>query len=272
MHTWLHQPPAPLGEYVEYFFLYEGLVASHTWERFLPDGHIELIIDLRENANQWCWGDRLDEAASIRGGWISGVHRQFITIRTVEGASMLVVRFRPGRIAPFLPLPAGEIAGQVVALADLWGPAFSTLRQQILDQPTAEGKFAAVENFLYRQLRRAEASNPVVDFAIRQLQTLETGAGIASLAAKTGYTHKHFVSLFHRHIGVSPKAYSRILKFQQAVQQLEKTSAPDWSRLVYTCGYYDQAHFINEFKHFSGFSPSFYLKKRGVYLNYLPMD
>ncbi|MCB0531211.1 MAG: helix-turn-helix transcriptional regulator [Lewinellaceae bacterium] len=273
MQSWLFIPAPPLDLYIEHFFLYQNLVSGHARERMLPDGHIELVIDLREQSNFWYKHDDPTTAHNVQRGWISGVHRNYITLEAAQGASMLVVRFRPGRILQILGMPAQEIAGQVVLLDELWGPAFEDLRNGLLERPTAPEKFAWLEQFFFRKIQYAGGGNPVIDFAIDRLQTLSTAAGIAAIVEKTGYSHKHFVSLFHQHLGVPPKVFSRILKFQHAVRQLESTfGAPDWSALSYSCGYYDQAHFINEFKSFSGFSPSFYLEKRGKYLNYLPVD
>lgn len=272
MQSWLYIPNPPLDGYIEYFFLYENLYSEHPQERFLPDGHIELVIDLREIPNFWSPEDDFAKRQTVKAGWISGVHQKFSTIEAAQGASMLVVRFRPGRISPFLRMPAAEIAGQVVLLDAIWGREFRQLRQQLLNAPEPKEKFAGLEAFFLNKLRLADASHPVIDFALARLSILDTGTGIAAIAEKTGYSHKHFVSLFHKHIGVSPKVYSRILKFQQAVQLLEQNREPDWSQLAYSCGYYDQAHFINEFKTFSGLAPSFYLEKRGAHLNYLPMD
>ncbi len=273
MQYWLHIPTPPLDQYIEHFFLYENLISDHLRERMLPDGHIELVIDLRGQPNFWYQNDDPNAAQRVQGGWISGVHRNFITIEAAQGASMLVVRFRPGRILSILGMPAGAIAGQVVPLDLVWGPAFERLRNGLLERPEPARKFAWLEQFFQQKIQNAPASNPVIDFALNRLQGMDTAAGIAAIVGKTGYSHKHFVSLFHLHIGVPPKVYSRILKFQQAVRQLESSRGePDWSALTYACGYYDQAHFINEFRSFSGFSPSFYLGKRGAYLNYLPLD
>lgn len=272
MQSWLHLPTAPLDRYVEYFFLYENFYSATPKERFLPDGHIELIIDLREAANFWYPGADFTAGQIMKGGWISGVHRQFSTIEAAQGASMIVVRFRPGQISPFLKMPATEIAGQVLTLELLWGDVFRQLRQQLLETPEPRGKFACLESFLLKKLSGSTTINPVIDFALKRLGALDTVTSIATLTEKTGYSHKHFVALFHQHIGVPPKVYSRILKFQQAVRLLEQNLKPEWSQLAYSCGYYDQAHFINEFRAFSGFTPSFYLGQRGEYLNYLPVE
>ena len=272
MQAWMHKPAPPLNQYIAYFFLYKDAFSAHTRERFLPDGHIELIIDLRNETNAWCQNDDYAAMQIVRNGWISGVHRRYITIEAAQGASMLVVRFLPGRIAPFLGMPASEITGQVIPLDRIWGAEFERLRYSILEHPEPAQRFALLETFFLKKIQNAPAPKPVIDFALERMNRLNSGAGISQIVEKTGYTHKHFVSLFHKHIGVSPKVYSRILKFQQAVRQLENARQPDWSQLAFACGYYDQAHFINEFKAFSGFSPSFYLEKRGAHLNYLEVD
>jgi AraC-like DNA-binding protein len=95
---------------------------------------------------------------------------------------------------------------------------------------------------------------------------------IARLNEKIGYSQKHFGQMFKSHVGVTPKSYLKIMRFQKAVRTIDAANGgTDWGMIAQDCGFYDQAHFINDFKHFSGFTPEQYAKIHTNYQNYIPV-
>ena len=98
------------------------------------------------------------------------------------------------------------------------------------------------------------------------------GLSIARMNEKIGYSQKHFTEMFRKQVGVTPKSYLKIMRFQKAVRTIDAAArrsigATSRSR----CGFYDQAHFINDFKHFSGFTPEQYAQIHTNYQNYIPV-
>ncbi|HMX79717.1 MAG TPA: helix-turn-helix transcriptional regulator, partial [Ferruginibacter sp.] len=83
------------------------------------------------------------------------------------------------------------------------------------------------------------------------------------------YSQKHLIKLFKDHVGITPKGFLKIIRFQKAVQEIEASKNIHWARLALESGYYDQAHFIHDFKEFSGFTPQEYTQKQYDYLNYI---
>ena len=86
-----------------------------------------------------------------------------------------------------------------------------------------------------------------------------------------GISHKHFIAQFRAVVGLTPKRFCRIRRFQQVLAEVEARQAVKWADLACACGYYDQAHFVHDFQGFSGLNPSAYLTQRGEYLNFVPM-
>jgi AraC-like DNA-binding protein len=111
----------------------------------------------------------------------------------------------------------------------------------------------------------------LVHYSVGQLTLSPHMWTIRDLSQKTGITQKHLITLFKKYVGLSPKMFSRIYKFQRVIHLIEEQKKVDWSMLAYECGYFDQAHFIKEFQAFSGINPAAYLDKRGPYLNYIPL-
>ena len=78
--------------------------------------------------------------------------------------------------------------------------------------------------------------------------------------------------MFKFHVGMTPKGFLRVIRFQKAIEEISNRTSVDWTSIAHESGYYDQAHFINDFKAFSGYTPSEYAQKQFEYLNYIPVQ
>ncbi len=88
---------------------------------------------------------------------------------------------------------------------------------------------------------------------------------------QTGVSERRFIELFRRQVGLAPKLYSRVRRFQAALRRIPTVTEVDWADLALACGYFDQAHLIHEFRSISGLSPVEYLGLRTEHLNHVPI-
>ena len=271
----IHQPVFPLSEFVESFIYYHGLEISHNLDRFLPDGNTELIIDLTEYPQHIYHNETLQEIQICRHAWVSGVRTRPITIPSGRGSRMLIVAFKKGKAFPFYPFPLGELTDLVVE-ADLpFGRKFHDVREQLLYAKSVDEMFKLVEGFLLQQARddlREEIPARCIEYALSSIIREPSIQRIQQLGEEIGYSQKHFIDLFKQQVGVTPKGYLRIMRFQKAICAIESNKSISWKRIALESGYYDQAHFIHDFKHFSGFTPSEYIQRKTTQLNYIPVD
>lgn len=268
-----HIPPVPLASCVELITYYKGYNPPHTIERLLPDGGVDLIIDLT-NAPKYIYdNETLNEIQSCKRAWISGMRTEYISIQAGAAESeMLVIRFRPGMAWSFLHMPVLEIKDKVIDGELVFGNELLSFREQLLEQPRPTQKFAIAESYLLKRIKNHFDIHPAIHYCISLIRNSPSQASIREITHRTGYSNKHLISLFGKYAGINPKQYISVLKFQQAVQLLESNSGQiNWAGLALDCGYYDQAHFINEFKRFSGFNPSAYMELKGDYINYIPV-
>ena len=267
-----HIPRAPLSEFIEWFWYYEGLEPEAPMERVLPHGALELIIDLRSEPKRLF--DREDQRrfTRFRRGWLSGAHSGYIVIEAMAGGSMIGAHFKPGGAHPFFRFPVNELQDSVVELENIWGRAFDTLRDELLEAPTAAAKFRVLEEFLLEQARGSSIAPLRVSYALKRFEADPSADTIQSLAGELGVSHKHFIHEFSRWVGLTPKLFCRIRRFQQVLARIETSRAVEWADVSNACGYYDQAHFIRDFRHFSGLNPSAYVTDRGGYLNHVPFQ
>lgn len=187
---------------------------------------------------------------------------------------MLIVAFRKGGAWPFYPLPMSELTDTVLDADLVFGRGILELREQLLASPSAEAMFLITERFLLgRAAGLLEADTPArcVDFALSNLIQRPDGLSLRRLSDQVGYSQKHFINLFKGRVGVAPKQYMGIMRFQSAIRELEACTSVEWSQLARRTGFYDQAHLIQDFRRYSGLTPAEYLRRKSNLLNYIPV-
>jgi AraC-like DNA-binding protein len=270
----VHTPAFPLHKFVKHFIYYEGFNPVHSMDRFLPDGNAEFIIELTDNAKHIYDNETLTELQTFRHAWVSGVRTQPITIPSGKGSRMLIVAFKKGKAHPFYDFPMSELADLVVDADLIFGKKLHDLREQLLNTPSIHQMFLLIEKFLLQQAGdslHANTPSKCVEYAVSNIMNQPTILGFQQLSSQIGYSQKHFIDLFKKKVGVPPKQYLKIMRFQKAIREIENNKSIHWSNIATESGFYDQAHFINDFKDFSGFTPNAYMKRKTEALNYIPV-
>jgi AraC-like DNA-binding protein len=251
------------------FWYYEGLDVPYERERVLPDGTATLMVNLGSEPRALFDRELPDRKVDFRRAWVSGTQSDYLVIDAPQGSSMIGVRFKPGGLAPFLPLPASELHNQVLELDELLGAGAGDLRDALLEVETPSAKFQVLEAFLRKRGRFERPA--AMACAIRRLAEVPHLQTIDALACELGLSHKHFIGRFAAEVGMTPKRFCRIRRFQQVLRMIDHNTSVAWADLACACGYYDQAHFVHEFRAFSGLNPSAYLRQRGDDRNHIPM-
>ncbi len=264
-----HKPSFPLAQHVELFTYYKDLVQKHTIERLMPDGAAHLIIELDDIPKFTFHNETLEVKDKYSGAWISGMQKEFISISAEVHSSMFVIRFTPTGVYPFLGIPMTELSDQVFDAELFFGSSIRSLRDLLLEATSPEAKFQLASNWLTERLSHKQSLNPVLNFAINRLTANPTLDQVKTLSERTGYSQKQFIHLFKKHVGLTPKYYQRIIRFNKVLEEVERSNEINWTALSQQCGFYDQAHFIREFQKFSGFNPTEFLRTDREYKNYV---
>lgn len=253
-----HSPRGPLAEFIDHFWLLSGAQVPRQ-ERILPGGTMELVVNLRENEM------RIYDPARCRrfsGAVLSGTYARPFACDALQHESIVGVHFRPGGTVAFLDEAANELADAHADLADLCGRSADELRERLCEVKTPPERFRILEAFLMARLhRRAPKFHPAVAAALHMFGPAGTGASVRNVVRSVGLCERRFIQVFNTHVGVTPKLFCRLLRFQRAralAQQVEKI---DWSQLASSCGYFDQSHLIHDFQEFSSSSPTEYLRQ-----------
>lgn len=266
-----HIPRFPLDQFVEVLVYFSDVSLEHNFDRFLPNGDTEILIDFHDTPQFIYDNSSLKEIQACQHVWASGLRTEPITIPAGNKSEMMVISFKKGMAASFFPFPMEEIADSVVDADLVWGTDFGELRERLLGTKDIDLRFRIVEEFLIKEFRSQMAVNPCVAFAVQQMTERPDALNIARMNERIGYSKKHFAEMFRRQVGVTPKSYLKIMRFQKAVKTIDAATNIDWGQISLECGFYDQSHFINDFKHFSGFTPEQYAKIHTNYQNYIPV-
>lgn len=271
MITKVHIPLYPLNLFIDHFFYYTGFSPTHSVERFLPDGEVQIIFDLTDYPKPIYDNETLREIQSCKNVWFSGFRTKPLTIPSGEKSEMLIVQFKKGRAFPFSIEPMQNLRNSVINAELIIGTDILTIREQLMGDLSPLEKCQLLERLLIQHFQKKLIENPFVDFAISKIFASPNQSSIKTISDKAGYSQKHMIKIFKEHVGVTPKEFLKVIRFQKVIQQIEEIDSIDWSTIAFDCGYYDQSHFIADFKAFSGFTPTKYLQKRGDYLNYVPI-
>jgi methylphosphotriester-DNA--protein-cysteine methyltransferase len=264
-------PRWPLSDFVEIFWLFEDYARPHPKERCLPTGTVELVIELQSGPLGVFSPNGTNQLEDFRGAVVCGAHSEPFVIDTSKKTTILGVHFKPGGAFPFLNLPAGELHNTHISLQALWGPRAGELGERLCEAKTHLERFRLLERFLFEQAKRRLERHPAVAFALSQFEHLPQATTIAALTERIGLSARHFIERFTAEVGLTPKLFCRVRRFQDVVRQIHPLEAVDWCCLALDSGYYDQAHFIHEFRSFSGLTPTEYLRNRTEHLNHVPI-
>ncbi|HUN73929.1 MAG TPA: DUF6597 domain-containing transcriptional factor [Steroidobacteraceae bacterium] len=251
-------PRGVLGEFVELLWLYDGYVQPHAQERLLPMPTTELVIDLRS-------GTRASQAATV-----AGPHSEYWLLDTASAASVIGVHFRPGGAFPFFEFPAGELHNVCISLDALWGARAQLLVEQVLAAATPDDKFDVLEKALLGTARTL-SRHRAVSFALQALSDPREARPVAAVSDAIGLSQRRFLERFRNEVGMTPKLFSRVQRFQAVVGAVHALHEVDWADVATRCGYFDQAHFIHDFRAFSGFTPTAYFALKSEHRNHVPL-
>ncbi len=265
-------PCAPLRAWIDSYAFYSGYRPAHGMELLLPDGGVDLIIDLTEEPKRIFDQRSFSLKSEFRRGWVSGMRMERLAIQASRGEPMIVVRFKPSGAWPFFDFPMAALTDRVTPLEDVWGGRFHELRDRLLAAASRPARFDVLDRHFMDVGRDGVVVNDYVAHAVAVIEGMTEPPGMKRLAADLGFSQKHVAAMFHKHVGVSPKRYARIVRFQRMLRRLEDGAPRSWADFALGFGFYDQAHLIYEFKAFAGMTPTHYLKSRGDFLNYLPVS
>jgi AraC-like DNA-binding protein len=271
---YLERRPHPaLAPFIKSFWYACDPEATHRHERVLPNGHPQIVISLARDyltdANH-----PTDPLQHTPAAILLGIYSHHQQIDAIDLSELIGILFHPGGTLAFFPENTELFTNCETALEILWGRAAQNLRNDLREAHPPARKFDLLDFALRHRLSESKTQRrtPTLDYALTRLHNSPGTTTIAALTRDIGISPRRLSQLFREQIGVSPKLYCRIQRFQQAVQLMHRGADIHWAELALTCGYYDQSHFANDFQAFSGLSPTHYSAANRPWANHIPID
>lgn len=261
------------NDYIESIFHLKDFVPEHSIERVVPTGHIFIIFELDGFTRNTFDNETLKPNNSFTKVWVSGMHKNYISISAHQKSEMLVIQFKPFGSYPFFHIPVQELNDKVLPAENIFGNEILELREKIISKKTSEEKFICAEKWIINKFD--EDKTPPLELlnVMGKLET-ESVTNYGKIVGDYPKTQKHLIDQFKKYVGLTPKYYQRMLRFNEILQQINQSENIEWSQVAYQCEYSDQSHFIKEFKHFSGINPQKFLKQNlhKQNPNFFPLD
>ena len=217
------------------------------------DGHASMVFELGQTCRadgRWRTNPRRPQGTLI--GPLSRVGR----IEGNDRNEMIGAYFRPARVAPFVPCPVADLTNTSVSVDDAWSAEWAQLAAEMcgLDEGQRIDRLEAV---LLARLDAARQTPRAVDVEglARAVRRRRGRVGVEELARAAGISRQHLSRLFRQSLGVSPKLYARLARFQAGLAYAGRRADIDWAQAALDAGYADQSHMIAEFRGFSGLTP-----------------
>jgi AraC-like DNA-binding protein len=277
-----------LRDYVLGYFASESFLPEPLHERHLPLREVTIVLNF---AAPHRIVDPSDPKRTTEHGkaWIVALQHRH-QIREAAGTrDFMVIRLTPIGAHLLLGTPMDLLTDRTLALEDVDSRFSRLLTDRAESTHDQAARFDVVENILAARLASAPAPPAALLRSWRMLQESANHVDLARLPKEFGCSRRHLIAQFHKYFGMTPKMIARVSRFRQAVAAIHRLGRRDplpypegkpyldrpadgnvrtgtptalrWADLALRCGYYDQSHFINDFKSFSGLSPLEFLRR-----------
>lgn len=247
------KPHTDLGDFVKCYWSVEAPKGVRLEkQRIVPDGCIEMIFHHGDLYKQY---DETENFILQPKSFVFGQITKPLYIEPAGDTGIFAVRFYPEGFIPFATIPIISMENKAVPLKELFGSEGTSLEQEVIAAPTTAQRISHVEKFLLANLVTPASIDRVVKSSIEEILKLKGQISIVHLSERLNVNRRQLERKFSTLIGLSPKQLSKVIRLQASLKLLSSNEFKDLTAIAYEGDYYDQAHFCNDFKEFTGVSP-----------------
>ncbi len=246
-------PTCTLQSYICRYWTLKTFTALPA-EKVIPDGTIKLFIFLNDNLPEY-----RDNEGNLMG-WDDGMSGHSlggsISITVPSGVSVVGCSIKPSFFYETFKVPVHELNNTIVDLFAVFGREGVELKEKLQEAANSSAIVKVLNGFFTQQLTWINSKQSFVEYAQNELIRRKGFIQIDKLCEITGSSYKSIERRFIKSVGMTPKMYARVLRFNHAYHLQKYHNELDWSDISLIAGYYDQNHLIKEFKYFSGIAPN----------------
>jgi len=249
-------PVPELQQFVKCFWTLEdeGLLEP-VKQRVVPDGCMEMIFHYGDLYKQY-----LEDGSSIiqPRSFVFGQITKYLEIAPTGISGIVSARFLPEGLMPFMTIPVSSLEDKAIDIATVFGENGSNLEERVIAATDNLQRIKLIEGFLLSRLEDPKTIDRITKSCVEVIFQSQGQLGMDELADKMNISRRNMERKFASAVGLSPKQLSRVVRLQATLKMLEQNQFSSLTSAAYENGYYDQAHFIKDFKEFTGTSPKLF--------------
>jgi AraC-like DNA-binding protein len=258
--TALRGPHPAMHGYVGRYAAYREYITGFSSRRETPGGWVPMIVSLGAPISIAAPGSH-DSAATPFRAFVAGMHDTFAISECDGEQAGVQVSFTPMGARAFFGVPMCELTNRAFEVEDVMGSEGRVLVERLRSARTWEDCFEILDVTIAGRMAKAPSVPRDVAWALEQIANPGGPVRIRDLAASLGYSHKHLIARFREEVGLAPRGLARVLRFERTLERLKAHAHDGWATIALDSGYYDQAHMYRDFRDFTGFSPSEFLRR-----------
>lgn len=236
-------------------------------QRVVPDGCIEMCFILGDDIKRFTSDNEF--IIQSRAMVIGQITKPYF-IQPTGKVETFAVRFYPYGFANFVNQSIKDLADCETPISKLFGePQALELEKQIINAASTQSRIEIVEKFLFDRLENQTTIDNIVHNTIHVLSQTKGGTSITSILKNDPSKRRNLERKFSNQVGISPKQLGKIIRLQAALQMMLSDQQENLTQIAYESEYYDQAHFIKDFKEFTGVNPKEYMNDDQMMLSSL---
>jgi len=234
-------------------------------QRIIPDGTIEMAFILGDNIKRYT---SEDEFTMQPRAMVLGQIMEPFYIEPTGYVNTFAIRFYPYSFANFVTIPIKDLANKETPIELLFGERTANeLEQKIIEAANTSERIEIIETFLLDQLNEKTIIDKIVKTTIDTLLETNGSASISVILKEDLSKRRQLERNFIKQIGISPKQLGKVIRLQTALKMLLNKKTENLTEIAYKSEYFDQAHFIKDFKEFTGINPKEFLGNENMTLS-----
>jgi AraC-like DNA-binding protein len=253
-----YRPGPPLDRYIECFWWSHRDEPQHHTEYMLPSGGTQLLFAMHETPIL-CGTPGSGSSIAWSGSIVHGPQSSYYVAGPKPKGGCAGVSFRPGAGGAVLGVSMAELADRHVPLDAIWGTRGIDLYDRVASATEPKEVFRILDQALSERIHRPLLIHPAIAHALASRDAAgPSPARVAEVQRASGFSSRHFIALFRSAVGLNPKRYYRIRRFNCAVRSMAAGGGHGLGDIAAAAGYSDQAHLSREVREFAGVSPTQY--------------
>lgn len=263
----ISKPSFHLSKFIKHYWTLENCIpdGKEHIQRIVPSGLLELVFYFDDKPTAVNRNKSINDITMI-----TGQLNDYFDIKITGKISLFSIIFQPHGLSAFLDIPLQELYNQNVPFKLISKDDINEIETKLFEAKSFTERITVVENYFLKLLKNKglKYNFERISNSICKINQLKGLVEINDLAFEACYSRKQFERNFSNLIGTSPRQFLKIIRFQHAIDRKSKDKSINFTDLTYQCGYYDQAHMINDFQKLSGMTPKQYFNDCEPYSDY----